>query len=112
MNLAGSLALQPYTTEAERSTTFRTVGAFWQTANNCIAPMTFMSFMAARLPDFGGRASVDACTTVSTSALRMTLPIKGFRMSARTNSARPMRRSMSLLGDTASTAMTRSMSGF
>lgn len=77
-----------------------------------MAPMTFMSFIAARLPAFGGRARVEACTTVSTPALRITLPISGLRMSARTNSARPILRSMSLLGDTASTAMTRSISGF
>ena len=112
VNFAGSFALQPYTEDDERRTTRSTVGDFWQTANNCIAPMTLRSFIVARPPDFGGLATVAACTTVSTPALRITLPISGLRMSARTNSARPMRRSRSLLGDTASTAMTRSMFGF
>ena len=51
------------------------------------------------------------CTTVSTDAAEMTLPISGFRMSARTNSVRPSRRSMSGDGGTVSTPMTRPMEG-
>ena len=88
------------------------LGAFWHTANSCIAPMTLRSFIVARPPDLGGLVMVAACTTVSTPAFLMTLPIRGLRMSARTNSARPMRRRRSLLGETESTAMTRSMAGF
>ena len=38
-----------------------------------------------------GRATRAACTTVSTSARAITLAISGLRMSARMNSARPMR---------------------
>ena len=50
-------------------------------------------------------------TTVSTDADAMTLPISGLRMSARTNSVRPSRRSISGDGGTVSTPMTRSIDG-
>ncbi|SKW30161.1 Uncharacterised protein [Mycobacteroides abscessus subsp. abscessus] len=42
----------------------------------------------------------------------MTFAMNGLRISARTNSARPMRRNRSLLGATASTAITRLIIGF
>ena len=47
-----------------------------------------------------------------TTLLRITLAMNGFRMSARTNSARPIRRVKSLLGAIASTAITCSIDGF
>src|SRR6185312_5199869 len=47
----------------------------------------------------------------STDAAEMTLPISGLRMSARTNSVRPRRRSISGVGGTVSTPMTRPMDG-
>ena len=112
MNITGSCALDPYTSDVDFSTTRRTDGAFWQAANSCIAPITLISFNAARPPDRGAYDAAAACTTVSTSPLRITLAMNGLRMSARTNSARPIRRSMSLLGAIASTAMTRLINGF
>ena len=74
--------------------------------------MTLISFKVARPPERGAYDAAAACTTVSTSPLRITLAMKGFRMSARTNSARPIRRSRSLLGAMASTAMTLLIIGF
>ena len=93
------------------STTRRTLGAFWQAASSCIVPMTFISFIAMRPPDEAGLAASEAWTTVSTDAWEMTLAINGLRMSARTNSARPMRRNRSRGGGTVSTPRTRSMEG-
>jgi hypothetical protein len=88
------------------STTRRTDSAFWQAANSCMAPMTLSSLSAAPPPPRGAYEAAAACTTVSTSPLRITLAMNGLRMSARTNSARPIRRNKSLLGAIASTAMT------
>ena len=89
----------------------RTVGAFWHAASSCIVPMTFISFVAVRLPDADGFAESDAWTTVSTDACAITFAMSGLRMSARTNSARPIRRSRSRGGGTVSTPSTRSISG-
>jgi hypothetical protein len=69
--------------------------------------MTLISFIVALLPAEIGVAITAMCTTVSTSARVMTLPMIGLRMSARTNSASPR----SCLGGTTSTPMTRVMSG-
>src|SRR6478672_8554705 len=73
--------------------------------------MTFISFIAMRPPDDAGLAASEAWTTVSTDAWEMTLAINGLRMSARTNSARPIRRSRSRGGGTVSTPRTRSIVG-
>ena len=106
-NSAGSSALAPYTAVVDSSTTRRTDGAFWHAASSCIVPMTLISFMVARPPASSGVARTAMCTTVSTSAWAITLPITGLRMSARTNSASPR----SCLGGTTSTPITREMSG-
>ena len=105
-NSTGSRALEPYTSEVDFRITRRTDGAFWQAANSWMAPITFSSLSVARPPERGAYDAAAACTTVSTSPLRMTLAMNGLRMSARTNSARPIRRSRSLLGAIASTAIT------
>ena len=78
-------------------------GAFWQAASSCIVPMTLISFWETRPPADSGVAMTFMCTTVSTSAWAMILPIIGLRMSARTNSAPPM----SCGGGMTSTPMTR-----
>jgi hypothetical protein len=110
--MAGSRELEPYTAVVDLSTIRRTDGAFWHAARSCIVPMTFISFIAERPPDEPGLAESDAWTTVSTDAVEMTFAIRGLRMSARTNSARPIRRSRSRGGGTVSTASTRSIAGF
>src|SRR5215212_5003333 len=73
--------------------------------------MTFSSFIGPRPPDPAGVELMFMCTTVSTDAAAMTLPISGFRMSARTNSVRPSLRSIAGAGGTVSTPMTRSIDG-
>src|SRR3712207_2767578 len=72
--------------------------------------MTLSSFIGPRPPEPAGVELMFMCTTVSTAAVAMTLPIIGLRMSARTNSVRPSRRSTPGDGGTVSTPMTRSMS--
>src|SRR3954466_12350292 len=73
--------------------------------------MTLSSFIGTRPPDPAGVELMFMCTTVSTDAAAMTLPISGLRMSARTNSVRPSRRSIACDGGTVSTPMTRSIAG-
>src|SRR5215203_5497790 len=73
--------------------------------------MTLSSFIDALPPAAAGVALMFMWTTVSTDADSMTFPINGLRMSARTNSVRPRRRSTSGAGGTVSTPMTRSMAG-
>src|SRR6266516_203222 len=80
VNTTESRALEPYTAEVDFSTTRRTEGAFWHAANSCIAPIRLDSFNAARPPDRGAYDAAAACTTVSTSLLRMTFAMNGFRM--------------------------------
>src|SRR4051812_45657863 len=70
--------------------------------------MTLSSFIGTRPPEPAGVELMFMCTTVSTDADPMTLPISGLRMSARTNSVRPSRRSIAGEGGTVSTPMTRS----
>ncbi|SHU90920.1 Uncharacterised protein [Mycobacteroides abscessus subsp. abscessus] len=53
VNITGSRALAPYTCAVDFTTTRCTVGAFWQAANSCIAPITFNSLSAARPPERG-----------------------------------------------------------
>src|SRR4051812_12338968 len=74
-----------------------------------MVPMTLSSFIGVRPPAFAGEELMFMWTTVSTDAAVMTLPINGLRMSARTNSVRPSRRSISCDGGTVSTPMIRSM---
>src|SRR4051794_29444991 len=76
-----------------------------------MVPMTLSSFIGVRPPAFAGEELMFMWTTVSTDAAVMTLPINGLRMSARTNSVRPSRRSISCDGGTVSTPMIRSMAG-
>src|SRR3954471_24231169 len=71
--------------------------------------MTLSSFIGPRPPAPAGDELMFMCTTVSTDAAAITLPISGLRMSARTNSVRPRRRSISGDGGTVSTPMTRSI---
>src|SRR4051794_27865913 len=73
--------------------------------------MTLSSFIGPRPPAPAGVELMFMCTTVSTDAFAMTLPISGLRMSARTNSVRPRRRSISADGGTVSTPMVRSIDG-
>src|SRR4051812_18245282 len=73
--------------------------------------MTLSSFIGPRPPAPAGVELMFMCTTVSTDAFAMTLPISGLRMSARTNSVRPRRRSISADGGTVSTPMIRSIDG-
>src|ERR671929_2209430 len=73
--------------------------------------MTLSSFIGPRPPAPVGVELMFMCTTVSTDAFAMTLPINGLRMSARTNSVRPGRRSIAGEGGTVSTPMTRPMDG-
>src|SRR3712207_2216322 len=73
--------------------------------------MTLSSFIGTRPPEPAGVELMFMCTTVSTLAAVTTLPISGLRMSARTNSVRPSRRSIAGVGGTVSTPMTRSMAG-
>src|ERR687894_2496751 len=106
---AGSREDAPYTALLDLSRSRRTDAARWQAARSCIVPMTLSSFIGPRPPDPAGVELMFMCTTVSTAAVAMTLPIIGLRMSARTNSVRPSRRSISGDGGTVSTPMTRSM---
>src|SRR3954453_13169429 len=76
-----------------------------------MVPMTLSSFIGVRPPAFAGEELMFMWTTVSTDAAVMTLPINGLRMSARTNSVRPSRRSISCGGGPVSTPMIRSMVG-
>src|SRR5215210_1265106 len=76
-----------------------------------MVPMTLSSFIGTRPPAPAGVELMFMCTTVSTFADSMTLAISGLRMSARTNSVRPRRRSTSEDGGTVSTPMTRSIAG-
>src|SRR3954466_1410702 len=76
-----------------------------------MVPMTLSSFIDARPPALAGVRLMFMCTTVSTDADSITFPITGLRMSARTNSVRPRRRSTSWAGGTVSTPMTRSTAG-
>src|SRR3954469_9905643 len=71
--------------------------------------MTLSSFIGPRPPDWAGVELMFMCTTVSTDAVEITLPISGLRMSARTNSVRPSRRSIAGEGGTVSTPMTRAI---
>src|SRR4051812_38608836 len=108
---AGSRDEAPYTALVDLSTNRRTDGARWQAARSCIVPMTLSSFIGPRPPAPEGMELMFMCTTVSTDAFAMTLPISGLRMSARTNSVRPSRRSISADGGTVSTPMPRPMDG-
>ncbi len=69
--------------------------------------MTLISFCVTRPPVSLGVAMTFMCTTVSTSACAMIRPIIGLRMSARTNSARPIE----CFGGTTSTPRMRSIEG-
>src|SRR3954463_14289692 len=111
VNTAGSREEAPYTALVDFRTKRRTDGARWHAASSCIVPMTLSSFIAPRPPDCAGVELMFMCTTVSTEAAVMTLPISGLRISARTNSVRPSRRSISGDGGTVSTPMTRPMDG-
>src|SRR5919206_2406203 len=111
VNTAGSRGEAPYTALVDFSTNRRPDDARWQAASSCMVPMTLSSFIGARPPDPAGVELMFMCTTVSTDAAAMTLPISGLRMSARTNSVRPSRRSIAGAGGTVSTPMTRSMEG-
>src|SRR4051794_38961108 len=111
VNTAGSREEAPYTALVDLSTNRSTEGARWQAASSCIVPMTLSSFIGVRPPALAGEELMFMCTTVSTDAAVMTLPISGLRMSARTNSVRPSCRSMSGEGGTVSTPMIRSMAG-
>src|SRR3954451_5688276 len=108
---AGSREEAPYTALVDFSTNRRTDGARWHAARSCIVPMTLSSFIGPRPPAVAGVELMFMWTTVSTDAAPMTLPISGLRMSARTNSVRPSRRSIAGAGGTVSTPMTRSMEG-
>ena len=75
-----------------------------------MVPMTFISLVAdPHVPDGSGESA--ACTTVSTSARAITFAISGLRMSARTNSTRPIRLRRSGPGGAVSTPSTRSIDG-
>src|SRR3954464_10623339 len=108
---AGSREDAPYTALVDFSTNRRTDDARWQAASSCMVPMTLSSFIGTRPPEPAGVELMFMWTTVSTEADAITLPISGLRMSARTNSVRPSRRSISGDGGTVSTPMTRSMEG-
>src|SRR5215212_2143027 len=73
--------------------------------------MTLSSFIGPRPPAPAGVELMFMCTTVSTDAFAITLPMSGLRMSARTNSVRPSRRSIEAEGGMVSTPMTRPMDG-
>src|SRR3712207_6392215 len=73
--------------------------------------MTLSSFIGARPPEPAGVELMFMCTTVSTDAAAITLPMSGLRMSARTNSVPPSLRSISGDGGTVSTPMTRPIEG-
>ena len=104
---AASPAPDPYTVVDDFTTSFSTDEAFWHAASSCIVPMTLISFIGVRPPAWRGVAMTPMCTTVSTPAVEITLPMIGLRMSARTKSAPPM----SAVGVTTSTPMTRSIEG-
>src|SRR5919112_2544915 len=111
VNTAGSREEAPYTALVDLSTSRFTDDARWHAASSCIVPMTLSSFIGVRPPARAGVALMFMCTTVSTDADAMTLAISGLRMSARTNSVRPSRRSMTGDGGTVSTPMTRPIDG-
>src|SRR5919202_6962183 len=108
---AGSREDAPYTALVDLSTNRRTEAARWQAARSCIVPMTLSSFIGPRPPAPAGVELMFMCTTVSTEAFAIPLPMSGLRMSGRTNSVRPSRRSTSAVGGTVSTPMTRSIEG-
>src|SRR3954463_4054498 len=75
-----------------------------------MVPRTLISFVAdPHVPDGSGESA--ACTTVSTSARSITLAISGLRMSARTNSTRPIRLRRPGPGGAVSTPSTRPIDG-
>ena len=84
-----------------------TLSDFWHAASSCIVPMTLISFCVTLPPVSFGVAMTFMWTTLSTPACRMIRPIIGLRMSARTNSARPIE----CLGGKTSTPRMRSTSG-
>ncbi len=47
---AGSRNDTPYAAVDDRTTSLRSRGARWHAASNCMVPMTFCSFIAARPP--------------------------------------------------------------
>ena len=53
VNSTGSRELEPYTSDVDLRMTRRTDGAFWQAANNWIAPITLSSLSVARPPERG-----------------------------------------------------------
>src|SRR3954468_19655917 len=108
---AGSREEAPYTALVDFRTKRRTDGARWQAASSCIVPMTLSSFIGVRPPEPAGVELMFMCTTVSTDAEAITFAISGLRMSARTNSVRPSRRSIAAEGGTVSTPITRPMAG-
>src|SRR3954464_2709891 len=108
---AGARGLAPETAPVGLSTSRWTAEERWHAASNCMVPMTLSSFIDARPPALAGVRLMFMCTTVSTDADSITFPITGLRMSARTNSVRPRRRSTSWAGGTVSTPMTRSTAG-
>src|SRR3954451_7950171 len=108
VNTAGSREEAPYTALVDLSTNRRTDDARWLAASSCMMPMTLSSFIGTRPPEPAGVELMFMCTTVSTDADPMTLPISGLRMSARTNSVRPSLRSIAGDGGAVSTPMTRS----
>src|SRR3712207_4139366 len=111
VNTAGSRDEAPYTALVDFSTNRRTDGARWQAASSCIVPMTLSSFIGVRPPEPAGVGPMFICPTGSTAAQAMTFAISGVRMSARTNSGRPRRRSSACDGGTVSTPMTRPIDG-
>src|SRR5882757_4904071 len=104
---AGWREAGPYTLVVDFTTSRRTVGDFWQAPSSCMVPMTLVSLAWARPPAPSEVPLTSRCTTVSTECLARILAITGCRMSARTNSAFPR----SCSGGTASTAITRPISG-
>jgi len=86
--LTGSVCSEPYTAVDDLRTKRRTLGAFWQAAKSCIAPMTLISFMRARPPAARGVDAVLRWSTVSISEASITRDTSGLRTSARTNSVR------------------------
>src|SRR3954469_20903225 len=111
VNNAGARGDEGYAALVDLSTNRCTDGARWQAASSCIVPMTLSSFIGVRPPEPAGVELMFMCTTVSTDADAMTLAISGLRMSARTNSVRPSRRSIAAEGGTVSTPITRPMAG-
>src|SRR6266540_2123170 len=107
VNTAGSRGSAPYTAVVDFITNFVTASAFWHAASSCMAPMTFISFIAERPPTRVGVVTTFRWTTVSTSVVWSTLTTSGLRMSARTYSVR----SRSTSGSSRSTPTRYSTSG-